>query len=262
MRASAAAVAAISATLGLLLAAADRPSAQTSCQAAFEKWAQMSEAQVRRGQGGCVPSESVRRSLLEALAQARGLCGDSSDASLQPTRILISINQSFIASLGVCRTESADVEEDGWSSKTAPEKPPPKIAAPLIPPPPPPPSPPPMTGGPRPSVISPKPVVVAPPVAPPKAEAGTAAPKAPCLEVAAVQGDVYSFINRHCKGHTVLAVIETHTASGETACKGYSVGAGVNLRGTSAPRINYECVANAGGCNKDRLGDMFPECDW
>jgi hypothetical protein len=262
MRVSAAAVAAISATLGLLLAAADRTSAQSGCQAAFEKWAQMSEAQVRRTQGGCVPSESVRRSLLDALAQARALCGDSSDASLQPTRIMISINQSFIASLGVCRTESADVEEDGWSSKAAPEKPPPKIAAPIIPPTPPP-SAPPVTGGPRPSVISPKPVVVAPPVSPPKAEAGTtAAPKPPCLEVAAVQGDVYSFINRRCKGHTVLAVIETRTASGQTGCKGYSVGAGLNLKGASAPRVNYECLASAGACNKDRLGDMFPECDW
>jgi hypothetical protein len=261
MRISLTAGAAISATLGLLLAGADSPWAQTSCQAAFEKWAQMSETQVRRGQGGCVPSESVRRSLLESLAQARGLCGDSSDASSQPTRVMISINQSFIASLGVCRTQSADVEEDGWSSKAAPEKPPPKIAAPLIAPTPPP-SPPPVTGGPRPSVITPKPVGVVPPVPPPKAEASTAAPKPPCLEVGAVQGEVYSFINRRCKGHTVLAVIETRTASGQAACKGYTVGAGVNLRGSSAPRVNYECVANAGGCNKDRLGDMFPECDW
>jgi hypothetical protein len=36
----------------------------------------------------------------------------------------------------------------------------------------------------------------------------------------------------------------------------------MNLRGSGAPRINYECVASLGGCNKDRLGDMFPECDW
>jgi hypothetical protein len=132
---------------------------------------------------------------------------------------------------------------------------PPKIAAPVAPQ-----KPPTVTGGPRPSVIAPappKPVVVVPPK-----ETATAAPKPPCLEVAAPQGDVYALVNRRCKGHTVLAVIETRAASGETACKGYTIGVGVNLRGASAPRINYECVATLGGCTKDRLGDMFPECDW
>jgi hypothetical protein len=233
-----------------LSAAAERAWAQGDCQAAFAKWAKLSSAQVRplqdgSGHGACIPNEAVRRSLLDALTRAGGLCGDSSDASLQPTRTLISINHSFIASLSVCRTESADTEE-GWSSKTAPEKAPPKLATPLTPP-----TPPTVTGGPRPSVIAPAPK-----------ETATAAPKPPCLEVAATQGDVYSFINRRCKGHTVLAVIETRAASGETACKGYTIGVGVNLKGASTPRVNYECVATVGGCTKDRLGDMFPECDW
>lgn len=102
---------------------------------------------------------------------------------------------------------------------------------------------------------APKPVVVAPPK-----ETATAAPKPPCLEVAATQGDIHSLVNRRCKGHTVLAVIETRAASGDTTCKGYTVGVGVNVKGT--PRVNYECVATVGGCNKDRLGNMFPECDW
>jgi hypothetical protein len=258
MRASAAAAAAIAAALGLS-AVAERTWAQGDCQAAFAKWAKLSSAQVRPlqeagGRGACIPNEAVRRSLLDALTRAGGLCGDSSDASLQPTRTLISINHSFIASLSVCRTESADAE-DGWSSKTAPEKAPPKLAAPLTPP-----TPPTMTGGPRPSVITPappKPVATTPPK-----ETATPAPKPPCLEVAATQGDVYSFINRRCKGHTVLAVIETRDAAGDTACKGYTIGVGVNLKGASTPRVNYECVATVGGCNKDRLGDMFPECDW
>jgi hypothetical protein len=255
MRASTAAAAAIPAALGLMLAVAGRTGAQAGpaeCQAAFEKWAQMSGANVRPvqdagGRGACIPSEAARENLLEALARTRALCGDSSEASTQPVRTLISINQSFIGSLSVCRTEGADTGE-GWSVKTAPtEKPPPKIAAPA-----PLATPPPVTGGPRPSVIAP----------PPKTGADTAAPKPPCLEVAANQGDVYSLINRHCKGHSVLAVIETRAASGETACKGYTIGVGLNLKGPSAPRINYECVTGAGGCNKDRLGDMFPECDW
>jgi hypothetical protein len=97
---------------------------------------------------------------------------------------------------------------------------------------------------------------------PPKVEVGTAAPKPPCLEVAPAGGEVYALVNRRCKGHTVLAVVETRAASGETACKGYAIGVGVNLRGSGAPRINYECVASLGACNRERLGDMFPECDW
>ena len=260
MRAPAASAAVTAAALGLL-ALAEQTWAQSDCQAAFQRWAQMSSAQVRRvqevgGRGACIPSEAARRGLLDALGRAGGLCGNSSNASLQPTRTLISINHSFITSLSVCRTESA-ATDDSWSIKTAPavETPPPKIAAPL-----PPPKPPPVTGGPRPSVVAPappKPVVVAPPK-----ETAAAAPKPPCLEVAAPQGDVYALVNRRCKGHTVLAVIETRAASGETACKGYTIGVGVNLRGARAPRINYECVASLGGCNKARLGDMFPECDW
>jgi hypothetical protein len=170
----------------------------------------------------------------------------------------MSINQGFISSLGVCASESADAG-DGWATKAAPalEKPP-KIAAPL---PPAAPSPAPKTAGPRPSVIAPpKPAVAAPLAVAPKADAAT--PKPPCLEIAAAQGDIYPLINRGCKGHTVLAVIETRAASGATACKGYTIGAGVNVRGAATPRINYECVANRGSCNKNHLGDMFPECDW
>jgi hypothetical protein len=256
-----------------MLAVAEHTWAQSACQAAFERWAQMSSAQVRRvhdvgGHGACIPSEAVRRSLLDSLGRAGGLCGDSSNAGLQPTRTLISINHSFITSLGLCQTDSAAAGE-GWSIKTAPalETPPPKAPAPLPRPKPPPkvaaPLPPPkplVTGGPRPSVVAPappKPVAIAP-----SEQTATAVPKPPCLEVAAPQGDIYALINRRCKGHTVIAVIETRAASGETACKGYMVGVGLNLRGAKAPRVNYECVASLGSCNKNRLSDMFPECDW
>jgi hypothetical protein len=304
---AAAAAAAIPAALALLLSA-DRAWAQGDCQAAFAKWAQQSNVLVRpvpegSARGACIPSEAARRSLLDALSRTRGLCSDSSDDSLQPTRTLISINQTFISSLSICRgavtaerPEKVEKDDDGggWGIKTekaplpkvaaplarSPEKavkdddgggwgvktekaPLPKVAAPLPPPTSPPPSlAPPVTSGPRPSIISPKPVVVAPPVAQPKVERGGGAPKPPCLEAAAVSGDLHSFINRRCKGHTVLAVIETRSSSGETTCRGYSVGSGVNLKGASPPRISYECVANAGGCSRERLGDMFPECDW
>src|SRR5688572_15799967 len=120
-----ASAAAIPATLALLLAVAERTSAQTGCQTALEKWAQASRTQVRAGQdagerGGCLPSEGARQSLLGALARARELCGDASDATLLPTRTLIDINRSFITSLSVCRTQSADAADEGWSIKTAP----------------------------------------------------------------------------------------------------------------------------------------------
>ena len=112
MRASAVSAAAIAAALALG-AAADRTWAQGDCRAVFEKWAQLSSAQVRPmpdagGRGACIPSEAARRSLLDALTRTVRLCGDSSDTSLQATRTLISINHSFISGLSVCRTGTAD----------------------------------------------------------------------------------------------------------------------------------------------------------
>src|SRR5262249_38599546 len=99
MRASAAAAAAIPAALALMLAVAPHTGAQAGaadCQAAFEKWAQLSGANVRpvqdAGRGACIPSEAARQNLLDALARTRELCGDSSDAGTQPVRTLISIN--------------------------------------------------------------------------------------------------------------------------------------------------------------------------
>jgi hypothetical protein len=81
--------------------------------------------------------------------------------------------------------------------------------------------------------------------------------------VARTQNDTFALVNHRCRGHTVLAVIETKSASGETLCKGYAIGQSQAVRSSSAPpRVNYECVLSQGPCNKDRLGDMFPECDW
>jgi hypothetical protein len=96
------------------------------------------------------------------------------------------------------------------------------------------------------------------------------APNPPCLEIVAAQsvspaqGGNFALVNRRCRGHTVLAVIETQAATGETVCTGHAVGQGLAVRAPLAtpPRINYECVSGQGPCTRERLGDMFPECDW
>ncbi len=299
MHVPAAAAAMTTTALGLLLVGTAPARAASDCQAAFEKWALLSSTQVRanqsEGRGAGIPNEAARRSLLDALARTRRVCGDQeSDPSVHQTRTLLNINQGFIASLSVCRgQESASAppaasEEPeaggGWAAKAAPaparapERPHiavpmprlPPVAPPRAPPPaaPPPPAPrPPITGGPRPSVITPapaapKPAIAAPAIVPPTAPAAAPAPKPPCLAAGPPQGDVHALVNRNCRGHTVLAVIETRTAAGETTCKGYSIGVGVNVRAPASPRVNYECVSGQRGCNRDRLGDMFPECDW
>ena len=47
----------------------------------------------------------MREELLAALARTRGLCADS-DQSAQQTRTLLNINQTFIASLVVCHSDT------------------------------------------------------------------------------------------------------------------------------------------------------------
>ncbi len=253
---------------GLLLAFAPQAWASVECQLAFDRWAKRSGELVRAvrqsespggdARGACVPTEAVRTHLLDGLARAHVLCAEASpsDQTAQQTRTLLGINQSVIASLGVCRSESADAGA-GWVTKAAPAPEKPKVVAPPPPPPP------------------PKPVVAAPPPAPPRPVAAapvpagprpaTPPPSPPCLEVFRGQDDQYAFVNRRCPGHTVLAVIETRGASGETVCRGYAISQTLAVRAhkaTTPPRVNHECVLSQGPCNKDRLGDMFPECDW
>jgi len=220
------------AALAVLPAVAPLAWAQSECQTAFEKWTKLSDARLRKeggsGRGACIPSEAVREELLAALTRTRGLC--------DPTQsTLLNINQTFITSLAVCEADTAD---------TQPERP--KVAAPL--PVTPPPSPPPPA--------PPKSVLVVPPPAPP--------PSPPCLELTSQKDEQFTLVNRRCRGHTVLAVIETRGGEGETVCKGYSISQSLAVRTSGAvpPRINHECVLSQGPCNRDRLESMFPECDW
>jgi hypothetical protein len=290
------------ATCGLLLAVGPHAWADGECELAFEKWAKMSSARIvpqsANGRGACVPTETVRNELLDGLASARGICAEfGSDQSQRQTRTLLNINQSFVASLVVCPSSDSADGGEAWSTKSAPVPEKPVVSSPAaVPPPPksaitapvpdrpktvvaaPPPAPP--TAAPAavppppkapvaaPVPARPKTVVAAPPPAPPTPAAPQPAapaspPSPPCLEISPTQSNSYALVNRRCAGHTVLAVIETRGPGGETACRGYAISQSLAVRaGATPPRLNYECVLSPGPCNRLRLGDMFPECDW
>jgi hypothetical protein len=261
MRTLTAAATSAIALLGALLAFAPQPRAD-DCQTAFEQWSRMSSTHVRvdgqavNGRGACIANEAARKELLDGLGHARASCGDgSSDPSTQQTRTLLNINQSFVSALVLCpgsQGTSADTgtgtgtgagSGDGWAAKaaaapqlTTPAPTAPKAVAAT-----------PVFGGPRPSVTAP---------------ATTTAPTPPCLEISQSPSEGFALVNRRCRGHTVLAVVETRDPGGETACKGYTISQSQAVRAAAPPKINYECVSAQGACNKDRLGDMFPECDW
>lgn len=249
MRATAAAVTSTLATIGLLLALAPKAQAD-ECQEAFERWAKISAARIvpesTSVQGACVPSEDVRSSLLNGLTIAGGLCPEGSE-----TRSILATNHRFISSLGLCASP-ADTVAGGWAAKAVPSDEKAWIAAPIAGPPP---------AAPR-AAPPPRAAAAVPgrAAAPPAAE--EAPPTPPCLEVSPAQNGGFALANRRCRGHTVLAVIETPGASGETICRGYAINYTLGIRAAASPQVNYECVAGQGACNKERLGDMFPECDW
>lgn len=267
-------------SLWLLLVVAARAWASNDCQIAFEKWAMLSSAFVRvvpaseshgaDGRGACVPTEAVRKDLLDGLARTRGACAEllsSTDQSARQTRTLLSINQSFIASLAVCGTISADSGAD-WTTRSAPAPEKPRVAAPLPAPREPVVAAPPVAP-PRPVVVTPppappRPVVVAPPAVLQKPEVAAPPPTPPCLEIQRAKDELYALVNRRCRGHAVLAVIETRGSGGETVCRGHTISDSLPVRTSknAPPRVNYECVLSQGPCNKGRLGNMFPECDW
>jgi hypothetical protein len=278
MRASSAAAAAALTGLAALLATGPQAWAQSDsdCQRAFERWSKASASRVvpssSSGRGACLPTEAVRTDLLEGLSRARGLCAQDSSDQSQQTRTLLNINLSFIASLGVCPTSAPSQSADagaGWVTKAAPSEtqrfsvpippaapaaaPPPRAAVPA-------PAPPPVPTPPRPVAAAPVPSP-APPAAPPQA---AALPAPPCIDISPAQNGSFALVNQRCRGHQVLAVIETAATGGETACRGYTINYTLAVRAppSQPPKVNYECVVGQGSCNKGRLGDMFPECDW
>jgi hypothetical protein len=206
-----------------------------------------SESHNSNGRGACFPTEAVRDELLDGLARTSKLCAEApsaSDQGVQQTKNLLKINQDFIAALVVCHSDAADLGL-GWTTRSVPSVEKPKVAVAPVPAP-------------------PKPAAAAPPPTPPKSIAAAPPPTPPCLEIAPAKDQHYALINRRCRGHTVLAVIETHGEAGETVCTGYSISQSLAIRvpGGTPPRVNHECVSAHASCNKARLGNMFPECDW
>ena len=232
----------------LLLSVVAELAAASECQSSFEAWVKLSETLLRdqqrqtNGTSGCVPSETVRKELLDRLARCLEQCNasSSSDASPQQTKTLININGSLIAALPLCRT---DAEEKGtdWMTKASPVPsqgpvPAPSVAAP-------------------PQHPAPAPPIAAPTQRP--------VPVPPCLQLSQLPREQYALINRGCTGYSVLAVVETPVASGKTECKSYVIRDKLTLRVATGtmPRVNHECVLNQVLCTKNHIGNMFPECD-
>jgi hypothetical protein len=86
----------------------------------------------------------------------------------------------------------------------------------------------------------------------------------PCLRISPSRPGEFALVNRRCAGESVLAVIEILDDSGKAECKVYTIGRRLTLRAKNnvPPRVNHECILNQERCNKDRVGSMFPECDW
>ena len=261
--------------MALLLSVVAELAAASECQSSFEAWVKLSESILRdqqrrqaNGTSGCVPSETVRKELLDRLARCLEQCNasSSSDASPQQTKTLININGSLIAALPLCRT---DAEEKGtdWITKHSPVPsqgpvPAPSVAAPPQQAAPAPPIPAPsQRPAPAPSVAAPaQRPAPAPPIAAPTQRP---VPVPPCLQLSQLPREQYALINRGCTGYSVLAVVETPVASGKTECKSYVIRDKLTLRAVAGaqPRVNHECVLNQVLCTKNHIGNMFPECD-
>jgi hypothetical protein len=107
----------------LLTAPGGTAGASEECAAAFAQWVKLSEQRIRRpngaagagtvpsapAAGACIPGEAARRELLQGLARTRGICAASAatDHATQHTKVMIGINESFIAALAFCRSEAA-----------------------------------------------------------------------------------------------------------------------------------------------------------
>jgi hypothetical protein len=208
----------------LLLSLPPEMAAARDCQADFVAWVKLSERRLQQPQGNdadrgaCIPTEDVRKELLNGLARTRALCEAASswtDVSPQQTKTMIGINENFIASLPVCRAQPAEKGTD-WATKSSP--------------------------------------------APGKRRAASP----PCLQLLPSKPGEFALMNKRCAGESILAVIETSDELGKAVCKAYTIRRSLTLRTTKngPPRVNHECVLSQDRCTKDRIGSMFPECDW
>ena len=102
----------------LLIAACPPVWAEEACSAAFAEWVKLSESRVITPGGGadksagqqgpCVKGEPQRQELLRALASVRNRCQSSTatDGETEHTRMIISVNEGFIASVALCPSEA------------------------------------------------------------------------------------------------------------------------------------------------------------
>jgi hypothetical protein len=227
----------------------------SECQASFERWSKLSQSRVRVQPSSvigdkrppsqaCAPGESVRQELLKALARVRAKCDElPSDPLVPATKTMLDINEGFLRTLPLCRTEGTLVA----APKAGPS---PALPQPAPPPPAPPPA----------AAPAPAPAVTSPP--PPPAQPQGAARR--CLHVARVTQDRYTVSNRWCGGSTVLAIVETRGQHGEVECRALAIGQSTTVKsvGNPPPYVNHECLWSHGNCTKEHLDDIFPECDW
>jgi hypothetical protein len=230
----------------------------SECQALFERWSKLSQARVRlqnwvAGGGqpatgdkrppsqACAPGEATRQELLRGLARVRSRCDESPSDPLAPaTKTMVDINEGFIRSLPLCRTEAAAV----GAPKAAPAPPPAAVTA----------------AAPAAAAVPPEAAAPPPPPAPEHPEGAPGH----CLQVSRISRERYKLSNRWCGGNTVLAIVETHGASGEVECRAHAIGQSMTVRSLNnmPPQVNLECIWSQANCTKDHLDGMFPECDW
>jgi hypothetical protein len=100
--------------LVLALLGSPRPAVADECVTAFERWAKLSEARVRKQatvgsaqEEACLLKEEVRAELMRALGSVRRRCDAAGpeDQSAAKTKPMLDVNQSFIALLPLCRQQ-------------------------------------------------------------------------------------------------------------------------------------------------------------
>jgi hypothetical protein len=224
--------------------------AQSECAGAFERWSKLSASRTRTqsaagGQEACLQSEGVRADLLQVLAKARGICDavPFPDQSIRQTKEMIEINAGAIGAVAICRAEPVPIREQPIREQPVREQP-----------------------------IREQPVREQPVREQPAARAVEPEPapvrqklrQRACLDVSQAGPERFVFANHKCRGRSVLVVIEKKGPSGRIECKGYAITRQLTVATPrdARPHINYECLIDEGGCNKQQVATIFPECDW
>jgi hypothetical protein len=250
--------------LAVLLGAVSASRAQSECVGAFERWSKLSASRQRAqvaagGQEACLQSEGVRADLLRALAKARSICDAALDQSAKQTKEMIDINASAIGTVPVCRPEPVPTREQPVREQPIREQPvreqpireQPVREQPI-----------------REQPVREQPIREQPATAraiePESAPVRQRVRQRVCLDVSQASPERFVLANHKCRGRSVLVVIEKKGPSGRIECKGYAISRQLTVATLrdARPHINYECLLDEGGCNKEQVATIFPECDW